>query len=128
MGPRTPPDTAALRREAIKLGMKAAGSAGLLAGAVLLLANNPSRGRTGRCPAVPDLPPLSHRRLLALLPGVLLTTAACAAAFAGLGYLGAFTWTSQELRLAAREGLFRPARFQCAYGIHLALTSGASSG
>ena len=45
MPAETPPDARELRVEAMKIGIKAGGSAGIVIGAMLLIANNPRRGR-----------------------------------------------------------------------------------
>jgi hypothetical protein len=57
LGPETPPDPAALHWQAMKVGVEATWSAGLLMGMALLLANNPS----------PGLRQLSGPRLLSTL-------------------------------------------------------------
>jgi hypothetical protein len=101
--------------------MKAAGSAGLLAGAGLLVANNPSRRR-------PRRRPLPYPRLLALLPGVLLAAVTGAVVLGAVGYAGGLAWMSPDVRLAAKEGLFRPPRFQCVLGIHLGGYVGGAAG
>src|SRR5689334_4116599 len=45
LGPTTPPDRAAMRWQAAKIGMMATWSVGLLLGAALLIANNPRPSR-----------------------------------------------------------------------------------
>ena len=112
LGTHVPPDPVALRHAAAFVGVKAAGSAALLAGALLLIANNRGRKPT-------DPPPLRDRALYFRLPGIVCAAAGCGAVFGVLGYFGMLTWTSQAVREAARDGLFRPAHFQCAYGVHL---------
>ncbi len=89
--------------------MKSAGSAGLVIGVVLLLANNPRR----------NLPQLSYGRLSRPLVGALACCVAASVALGILGYHGALTWTSADLRMLVHDGLFRPQRFLCVYGIHL---------
>jgi hypothetical protein len=121
LGPHTPPAMAALRWEAIKVGMKAAGSAGVLAGAIVLLANSASRRR-------PDMPQLSFSRLAAYLGAIALGSAAGAALLGAAGYFGELSWMSKALRGIAEEDLFRPARFHCVYGIHLGSYAGGILG
>lgn len=114
LGPRVPPDAAALHREACKIGLKATWSAGLIVGVVLLVANNPGRGR----------PQLPYTQLLLLLPVVLLATAVGAALGGWVGAHGWLAWTSRDLRMLARDDLFRPQRFMCVYGINLGSYAG----
>lgn len=118
LGPHAPPDPADLQREARKIGLKASWSAGLIVGVVLLVANNPRRGR----------PQLRYRQLLLLLPPVLLATAAAASLGGWAGAQGWLAWTSRDLRMLAREDLFRPQRFICVYGINLGSYVGALVG
>jgi len=114
LGPHVPPDAAALRWEAIKIGLKATWSAGLIVGVALLIANNPRPGR----------PQLSYRRLLLHLP-VIGIAAVIGAAIGGLaGSRGFLTWTSSDLRDMAREDLFRPVRFMCVYGMNVGAYAG----
>jgi len=121
LGPQTPPAMAALHWEAVKVGMKAAGSAGILAGAIVLLANSASRRR-------PHLPQLRFRRLAVYLGGIALASAAGGALLGAAGYFGELAWMSDDLREIVRQDLFRPARFQCVYGIHLGSYAGGVLG
>jgi len=109
LGLVTPPDNGMLEWEAAKVGMKATWSAGLIFGVLLLLANNPSRGK----PQLPD------RALLAWLPRILLSAAICGAILGEVGYLGGLARFSADFPLMLREDLWRPRRFMCVYGIHL---------
>jgi membrane associated rhomboid family serine protease len=109
LGPQTPPDRAAMRWEAAKVGMKATWSVGLILGAVLLMANNPSRSR----------PQLSFPRLFAFLPAVLLFTALLAVIFGFIGSRGGLNWCSADFREMAQTNLFRPSSFMTAWGVHL---------
>ena len=109
LGPRVPPNMAALHWHAIQLGMKAAGSAALIVGVALLFANNPRR----------DRPQLPYRRLAGVLGFVFLCCVFFAAVFGLIGRLGGLTWTSDDLQMLARDNLFRPQRFLCVFGIHL---------
>lgn len=108
----------ALRWEACKLGLKATWSAGLIIGVALLLANNPRR----------DRPQLPYQRLLRILGFVLLCTATGAAIGAWAGTQGWLTWTNPDLKLIAADGLFRPRRFQCVYGMNLGGYAGGAIG
>jgi hypothetical protein len=118
LGPHTPPTVGALTIEAAKVGIRATWSAGLIIGVALLLANNPR-------PARPQLP---FRRLLALLPGVLLAVILSGIALGLLGYHGDLAWTSPEFRMLARDNLFRPPNFMAVFGIHLGAYLGGALG
>jgi len=109
LGPATPPDLHAMHWEAAKVGMKATWTAGLIFGVMLLLSNNPRRGR----------PQLRYRALLAWLPRILLTAAGCGAVFGVIGYFGGLTRFSEDFPLMVHDDLWRPRRFMCVYGIHL---------
>jgi hypothetical protein len=109
LGPMTPPDRAALGWEAAKVGVHSTWSMGLLLGAALLIANNPRKGR----------PPLAFRRLLGLLPGILLLTVSCGIALGLAGFFGLLNWCSADFRVMARSGLFRPSQFMATWGAHL---------
>ena len=109
LGSVVPPPMAGLRWEAAKIGLKATWSAGLIAGVVLLFANNPSR-------RWPQLPMKTLYRLLAvLLAGPVLG----AVAGGVLGWMGALAHLSADLADVVRLGLWRPHSFLCVYGIHL---------
>jgi hypothetical protein len=109
LGTRIPPDQAALQWEACKVGLKATWSAGLIIGVALLIANNPRR----------NLPRLSYRKLFELLPMILLGSAVGAALGAWAGHAGWLTWISHDLLMLWHDNLFRPARFNCVYGMNL---------
>ncbi len=109
LGPQTPPDRAAMRWEAAKVGMQATWSVGLVLGAVLLIANNPSRSR----------PQLSFGHLFAFVPGVLIFAATMAALLGLVGSLGGLNWCSDDFREMAQTHLFRPSHFMTAWGAHL---------
>ncbi len=119
LGGRTPPVMGALHWEAIKVGMKSAGSAGILAGAIVLVANSAGSTR---------FPQLPLRRLGAFLGGIALATAAGAALLGTAGYFGELSWLSNDLAEIARQDLFRPERFHCVYGIHLGSYAGGILG
>ena len=118
LGPRIPPDAAALHWEAMKVGIKATWSVGLLMGAALLIANNPSPG--GR--------QLSFSRLTAALGIVLGVTVLTAAIGGWLGSQGWLDWISADFSQMRRTGVFRPDRFLCTFGIHLGGYFGAAAG
>lgn len=109
LGPRVPPDPAALRRAACEVGLKATWSVGLIVGVALLIANNPRKGRRQ----------LPYRALFQVLPVIFLVAApfACAGAFAGSR--GWLVWTSADLQGIVRENLFRPRRFLTVHGMNL---------
>jgi len=109
LGPTVPPDMVALRWQAVMIGLMATWSAGLIFGVVLLLANNPFR----------DIPRLRNRQLIGMLPLILAVTIAFAAIFAPIGYYGGLDWITQDFPEMRHSGLFRPARFICAWSIHL---------
>jgi len=109
LGAQTPPDRAAMRWEASKVGMKATWSVGLLLGALLLIANNPR----------PSRPQLSFGRLFAFLPAVLMFTAMMAVVLGLVGSHGGLNWCSTDFRMMAQTNLFRPSHFTAAWGAHL---------
>lgn len=109
LGPQTPPDRAAMRWEAAKVGIKATWSVGLILGALLLVANNPSRSR----------PQLSFRRLFSFVPAVFIFAALMAVALGFAGSLGGLNWCSDDFRMLAQTNLFRPSHFMAAWGAHL---------
>ena len=114
-----PPNSPRFRWEAAKVGMKATWTAGLIIGAAQLLANNPRRD--GR-------PRLPFRRLIRLVPTVLLVTALTSAAFGVAGYCGAFLPVNQDFREMLRRDEFRPRRFMAVYGVHLGGYAGGAIG
>jgi hypothetical protein len=118
LGAQTPPDRAAMRWEAAKVGMKATWSAGLILGALMLIANNPSRTR----------PQLSFARLFMFVPGVLLFTAMMGVLLAWVGSRGGLNWCSNDFRLMAQTNLFRPSHFMTAWGANLGGYLGALVG
>ncbi|MDB5330863.1 MAG: hypothetical protein JWP03_2014 [Phycisphaerales bacterium] len=118
LGPHTPPAIGPLTLEAAKIGMRATWSAGLIVGVALLLANNPR----------PNRPQLPFRRLLMLVPGVLLAVVACGVAMGVLGFHGHLVWMNQEFRMLLHDGLFRPPRFMSVFGIHLGAYLGGALG
>src|SRR3954454_9249374 len=93
LGPTVPPDRAAMRWEAAKIGMMATWSVGLILGAALLIANNPR----------PSRPSLAPSRLLALLPIALLITSAFGIVFGFLGWTGCLNWITPDFVAMWRE-------------------------
>jgi hypothetical protein len=108
LGPQTPPDSAALSWQAVRIGVEATWSAGLIAGAALLIANNPSVN-----------PRLTYRRLAATLPVVIAITIAFASLFGWAGYHFWLNSMGDDLAQIAQTNLWRPHRFLLVYGIHL---------
>jgi hypothetical protein len=109
LGPTTPPDPFALHVAAMLVGMKATWTAGLLIGAVLLIANNPRRNR-------PQAPYRALIRMLGVIAGI---TIPCAIVLGILGSRGALNWISSDFADLFRTNLMRPARFVGVFGIHL---------
>ena len=103
------PTESAMRWEAVKVGMKATWSAGLIIGVILLFANNPTK-------ALPSLP---FGRVYRLLPIMIIVPATCAAILGVIGYLGGLTWFNYYFPLLIRDNLWRPYRFMAVYGMHL---------
>ncbi len=104
-----PSSMAALRWEAAKVGLKATWSAGLLFGVVLLVANNPWRG----------WPRLANRRLVAMLPVLLLMAGGLGIVGGACGYLGLLTHLSADFEDLVSANLWRPRRFMATWGVHL---------
>jgi membrane associated rhomboid family serine protease len=109
LGPQTPPDPTALSWQAVRIGTISTWWAGLIIGAVILIANNPSRG-----PA-----PLRYSRLAARLPGVIGITVACAMILAIAGQYYLLNGMSPDFANLAQTNLWRPHRFMTVYGAHL---------
>jgi hypothetical protein len=118
LGPQTPPDESALHWQAVRIGAEATWSAGLIAGAILLMANNPRHGRPGL--------PLDR---LAIRLGLLFAcTILFAIVFGFAGYFHLLDWTGSELGEIVRFDIWRPQRFLMVYGIHLGGYFGAVIG
>jgi hypothetical protein len=109
MPAQLPPDRAALCRAAMGIGCKAGGSAGILIGAVLLIANNPRSARRR----------LTYPELASILAAIYPVTILCSSLFGMAGAMGWLLWTSRDLAELWRAGDYRPARFLGVYGIHL---------
>jgi hypothetical protein len=109
LGPQIPPDPGALSVQAVRIGAAATWWAGLIIGAVMLIANNPSR----RGPQLP------YARLLARLPIIFAITVVVAATLGVAGYDYLLNWISPDFQNLAETNLWRPHRFMAVYGIHL---------
>ena len=110
LGPAVPPDMAALRWGAAKVGMMATWSAGLIFGVALLLANNPMR----------SLPRMGYRRLLRIgLPIMVLSAVVCGVVGGIAGYHGWLTWCSDDFADLVQMNMYRPYHFMCTWGVHL---------
>ncbi len=109
IGPDTPPNPNALQWQAARIGAAATWWAGLVIGAAMLIANNPS----------PRHRQLSYARLIARLPGIM-GIVALTAIFVGIaGRYYLLNWISQDFRALAADHMWRPRRFMTTYGIHL---------
>ncbi len=108
LGPQTPPDALALHWQAAQIGMMATWTAGLIAGAAMLIANNPGA-----------LPRLSYARLAARLPAFVLITAAFGVLFGLAGRYYLLNWISEDFRGLVTENMWRPRHFMAVFGIHL---------
>ncbi|MDP9173296.1 MAG: hypothetical protein M3O30_05460 [Planctomycetota bacterium] len=109
IGPQTPPDAAALSWQAARIGASATWWAGLLVGATMLIANNPSR----------RLPQLSYANLGATLTRMIGIEIICALLLGAAGYRFLLNWMSADFTEMAASGLWRPRHFLAVYGIHL---------
>ena len=109
LGPVLPPDSGRLHYEAIKVGMKATWTVGLIIGVALLLANNPMGNR----------PRLSYGRLFFALAIIFGITIILAVGFGVAGYFGVPAYFSDDFRQMIAHNEFRPYRFICVFGVHL---------
>ena len=109
LGPDVPPDCAAMRWQAAKIGAMATWSAGLFIGVALLMANNPSARRKR----------LSYHELLCLLPLVFSITVVFAVLLGFAGWNGKLNWMSRDFLLMFETNSFRPQHFLATYGVHL---------
>jgi hypothetical protein len=109
LGPVLLPDAGRLHYEAIKVGMKATWTVGLIIGVALLLANNPLGNR----------PRLSHGRLCSALAIIFGITVIFAVGFGVAGYFGVPAHFSDDFRQMIAHDEFRPYRFICVFGVHL---------
>ena len=118
LGPQSPPSMMPLRLQAALVGAKAALAPGLLIGVGLLFANNPrKKWREAPWP-----------RLYRALAMPLFLAATCAAIGGVAGYAGWLTWTAEDFREMAAEGLMRPRHFMATWGAHLGAYVGGALG
>ena len=73
-------------------------------------------------------PPIPYRRLATPLVVTFGICAVCGLAMGAMGFHGLLTWTSYDLEMLVRDGLFRPPRFLCVYGVHLGAYIGGAIG
>jgi hypothetical protein len=118
MPAQTPPDAGALRLRAMSIGCKAGGSAGVLIGALLLIANNPRAG----------LRRLTYRQLSFQIAVIYIITICFSLALGIAGGLGWLLWTSNDLVALWQSGDYRPRHFVGVYGIHLGAYVGGALG
>ncbi len=118
MPAKTPPDPRALRNQAMGIGMRAGGSAGIVIGAILLIANNPRPNRRR----------LTYKQLASHLSMIFAVTIACSLLLGAAGASGWLLWTSNDLADLWHTGDFRPIRFLGVYGIHLGAYIGGAIG
>lgn len=112
------PDWVSLRLWACEVGAKATWTAGLLLGAVLLICNNPNNK--------PPVVPLKKLVKLVWLIGI---PACVLAVLLGIaGYLGAWKNLTEDFSLIWQSNIYRPANFQCVWGMHLGAYVGGGIG
>ena len=109
LGPKTPPDSLPLHLRAMVVGIQATWTAGLLIGAVLLIANNPSQSR----------PQVSYLKLFRMLILIAIVTIACAVVLGIAGWNGALNLVSDEFAEIFETNQLRPQHFVCVFGVHL---------
>lgn len=108
---------AVLDREAMRIGALATWSAGLLAGAALLITNT-----------LGARPRLRMRQMLRLVGVVALPAVVLAAIGGWVGSVGVFARFSDDFREMVARDEMRPARFMTVFGIHLGGYVGAVLG
>jgi hypothetical protein len=113
-----PPVARELYPAAAIVGMKATWTAGLLIGAILLIANNPRRSR-------PRLPYTKMNRHLAMIFAI---TVLCAACFGFAGYAGAFDGFDGGFAEAVTDSPERRQRFLTVWSIHIGAYAGGAIG
>jgi hypothetical protein len=109
LGPDVPPDAGKLNWQVMRIGAEATWWAGLVIGAGMLMANNPSRRGA----------PLSYAQLGMRLPFIIGITIIWAIILGFAGARGQLNWISQDFQRMAETNLWRPPRFMTVYGIHL---------
>lgn len=108
LGP-PPPYLLAVYIQAVRIGASATWWFGLVAGAAMLIANNPQVG----------LPRLSYPSLCGRLPSLILIVALLAVLGGLAGYFYLLTWIDADFPDLIKYHLWRPRRFMTVYGIHL---------
>jgi hypothetical protein len=109
LGPVVPPDMARLHLAAIKVGVEATWSVGLIIGVALLLANNPRAARKQ----------LEFGQLCEALGIIFGVTILLAIIFGVAGYEGLPSRFSEDFRQMVLHDEFRPYLFMCVFGVHL---------
>ncbi len=104
-------DLAAMRWRAVEMGLKATWTAGLILGALLLMANNPH----------PVKPQLSYRQLCWAVGKVFLIAGAGAVLLGTAGYFGAFAGNFEDI---VQNDIWRPRRFMTVWSAHLGAYAG----
>lgn len=99
--------------EAMRIGTLATWSVGLIVGAAILVANT-----------IGSRPRLQMRRLLRLLPLVVVSAMPCALVLGWLGYHDHLPWIRENFAEPSR----RPRNLMCVYGIHLGGYAGGAMG
>lgn len=118
LGSNTPPENMALRWEAVKVGLKATWSVGLIFGVIVLFANNPRK----------NLPRVPYRTLYRLLPIPVAAAVIMGITLGLAGYFGWLTNWSQGFRELVVYDAFRPRTFMAVYGVHLGGYIGSALG
>ena len=118
LGGATPPDRAAMRWQAARIGMEATWSVGLLLGASMLIANNPR----------PNRPSMPFSRLMLFFLLVFCVTALFSAVGGWLGWKGMLNWCSGDFQQLAADNLWRPNHFMACWGTHLGAYVGGCLG
>lgn len=103
--------------QAIRIGTLATWTAGLIAGAFLLLANT-----------IGNWPRLQMRRLARFVPLIFIAAIVCAIALGFIGGRGGLAWSSADFREMIARDEMRPYRVMCVYGIHLGGYAGSLLG
>jgi len=118
LGNQIPPDMAALRWEAGKIGMMATWTVGLLLGAAVLIVNNPRK----------NIPQLPYRNLYSLLLLPIIGAVFFGAIFGLLGYFGWLNSFAADIQLLWENNIWRPRHFTTAWGVHLGGYIGGPAG
>lgn len=103
--------------QAMRIGTLATWTAGLIAGAFLLIANS-----------FGGWPRLSMKQLARYVPLLFVAAIICAIALGVVGGKGGLLWTSADFREMVARDEMRPFRVMCVYGIHLGGYVGSLAG